>query len=126
MVHREKKLLLIWALLTSLAIMTQAASWQFTSPSVKPAQIILGDSCPNTCPQNAVCIAICHFDHLCCEWDWGCWLNPWKPDYQISWCFRIVYLCSVGNVVVDCCSESMDCVELNGAPCCNPIALPCP
>jgi hypothetical protein len=94
MKSRETKLLVIWLLLTGLAFVTQVTSRQFAPPSVQ-ATNVWGDACLSTCPANVPCIYEYYFTDECCIWDWGCWLNPFQPDYQLGPCYRMVKKCIV-------------------------------
>jgi len=49
-----------------------------------------------------------------CDWDWGCFFNPFEPDGQ-WWCqFFQVYICPEGTR----CLEPLDPFECG--PCCDP------
>jgi len=128
---RIRALTAVWFVLAVLAAWVTACSARetaFATPPRLAPQQVYGDACPNTCPPLDECrewwIEGPRYQH-CCVWDWGCWLNPQEPNYQLKPCRRTVLWClwvEFGDPFwIRCCNERERCWEVNGEPCCHPL-----
>ncbi|NSW77474.1 MAG: hypothetical protein HPY54_00380 [Chthonomonadetes bacterium] len=160
MTSRVHRLVAVWVVLAGLAVWVTATnagqgggpSWGTLAPQY------FGDACQSTCPPPDECSLrwIRTRSQNCCIWDWGCWLNPSEPNYQIKPCQRDEWECvwlpaplppappsggrssnaSVANndsalvpqtpPVIRCCQEAYQCQEVDGNPCCDPVNALCP
>jgi hypothetical protein len=119
--RRTQKLLAWWLILTMTSMLVNV--YAQGSP-LDCSKVYTDDPCTTTCigctrtaPTN-ILIEMC-----CCRPDWGCKLNPFTPNSQVSRCHRRMYFCiaETGDirVVYECCAEPEKCFEVDGAPCCE-------
>lgn len=154
-----RRMLLLTGVWLTIAVLSV---WVTASNALEPAAVgqtglapqqVYGDACPSTCPPLEECTwtrMVGYRYQECCIWDWGCWLNPGEPNYQMKPCRRIVWDCGwlpsprpplppdgIGKQeravatgrrlvpqlppVIRCCAEASNCREVNGNPCCEPL-----
>jgi hypothetical protein len=118
--RRTQKLMAWWLVLTTTSMLVNIYAQgpapdclQYTDDQCTTTCI----GCTRTAPTN-ILIEMC-----CCRPDWGCKLNPFTPNSQVSRCHRRMYFCIVETgdirVVYECCAEPEECFEVDGAPCCE-------
>ncbi|GIV17971.1 MAG: hypothetical protein KatS3mg022_3406 [Armatimonadota bacterium] len=133
MSRRMARLVAFWFILAVFATWVAATNARETttptSVGITPQQVY-GDACPNTCPPLDECSEWWYegrYSYDCCRWDWGCWLNPREPNYQLKLCTRGHFTCrwydypGGGYILIRCCDEGASCQEVNGWPCCHPL-----
>jgi len=123
---KQQRLILVWLVITLLSfVVNSIGQYPGPVPYTDDACLATCGRCDYRFPQGVL-------RWYCCMWDYGCWFNPFEPDYQVSICDRPVTLCVVyipSGYMYEyyCCEPAINCDEINGAPCCEPYHThPCP
>jgi len=122
---KQQMLILAWLVVTLLSFVVNSIE-QYRVPNTNDACLATCVGCDLQVPTPIL------VRWYCCMWDYGCWFNPFEPDYQVSICDRPLSLCLIylGEgmwQVIECCEPAVNCSEVDGAPCCEPYNVhPCP
>ncbi len=129
---KERKLLIYSIVINIISILVNIRAQVGPAPDCYQ---YTDDPCTTTCIGCTYTRATNTFrEWCCCRPDWGCWLNPFEYNHQVSRCIRRVMYCIVQIPGTDppqyhsypCCLEPKGtdatgyCDEVNGAPCCSP------